>query len=115
MHDKSILETIGRTLLIAKCLLSTQPNIFGYYENTTPLDFIGLLKLLYQKIYDLVLMIFDEATSSLDSKNEEAILKTFYSFKGKMTIVIIAHRLSTGERCDSLIWIEKGAIKMRRK
>ncbi len=57
-------------------------------------------------------MIFDEATSSLDTKSEKAIQKTIYSFKGKQTLIIIAHRLSTVEDCDKLIWLEKGRVKM---
>ena len=58
------------------------------------------------------IMIFDEATSSLDTKSEKAIQQTIYSFKGKQTLIIIAHRLSTVVDCDSLIWLEKGSIKM---
>jgi ABC-type multidrug transport system fused ATPase/permease subunit len=58
------------------------------------------------------LMIFDEATSSLDTKSEKAIQKTIYSFKGKQTLIIIAHRLTTVEDCDKVIWLEKGRIKM---
>jgi ATP-binding cassette, subfamily B, bacterial PglK len=58
------------------------------------------------------LMIFDEATSSLDTKSEKAIQKTIYSFKGKQTLIIIAHRLTTIEDCDKVIWLEKGRIKM---
>jgi ABC-type multidrug transport system fused ATPase/permease subunit len=57
-------------------------------------------------------MIFDEATSSLDTKSEKAIQKTIYSFKGKQTLIIIAHRLTTIEDCDKVIWLEKGRIKM---
>ncbi len=56
------------------------------------------------------IMIFDEATSSLDTKSERAIQKTMYSFKGKQTLIIIAHRLSTVENCDRIIWLEKGRI-----
>ena len=56
-------------------------------------------------------MIFDEATSSLDTQSEKAIQKTMYSFKGKQTLIIIAHRLSTVEDCDTLIWLEDGKIK----
>ncbi len=56
-------------------------------------------------------MIFDEATSSLDTMNEKAIQKTIYTFKGKLTLIIIAHRLSTVEDCDLLIWIDKGRIR----
>ncbi len=57
-------------------------------------------------------MIFDEATSSLDTKSEKAIQKTIYSFKGKQTLIIIAHRLTTVEDCDKLIWLEKGRVRM---
>lgn len=56
-------------------------------------------------------MIFDEATSALDTKNEKEIQKTIYTFKGKLTLIIVAHRLSTLEDCDVLIWIDKGKIK----
>ena len=58
------------------------------------------------------IMIFDEATSSLDNKSEKAIQNTIYSFKGKQTLIIIAHRLSTVVDCDYLIWMEKGTVKM---
>jgi ABC-type multidrug transport system fused ATPase/permease subunit len=58
------------------------------------------------------IMIFDEATSSLDTKSEKAIQKTIYSFKGRQTLIIIAHRLTTVEDCDKVIWLEKGRIKM---
>ena len=56
-------------------------------------------------------LIFDEATSSLDSSSERAIQDTIYSFKGKLTLIIIAHRLSTVEDCEFLVWIEKGTVK----
>lgn len=58
-------------------------------------------------------MIFDEATSSLDTQSEKAIQETIYSFKGKQTLIIIAHRLSTVEGCDTLIWMDKGEIRMQ--
>lgn len=58
------------------------------------------------------LIIFDEATSSLDMKNEKSIHETILSLREKMTIVIIAHRLSTVESCDSVIWLDKGCVHM---
>ncbi|MCD4781601.1 MAG: ABC transporter ATP-binding protein/permease [Candidatus Omnitrophica bacterium] len=58
------------------------------------------------------LMIFDEATSSLDSKSENAIQETIASLKGNKTLLVIAHRLKTVENCDSLIWLEDGRVKM---
>jgi ATP-binding cassette, subfamily B, bacterial PglK len=57
-------------------------------------------------------IIFDEATSSLDTRSEKAIQNTIYSFKGRYSLVVIAHRLTTVEDCDTLIWLEKGRIKM---
>ena len=60
-------------------------------------------------------MIFDEATSSLDNKSEKSIQDTIYSFKGKQTLIIIAHRLTTVRECDRLIWLDKGRIKMQGK
>lgn len=56
-------------------------------------------------------LIFDEATSSLDSKSERAIQNTMYTFKGKQTLVVVAHRLSTVEECDKLLWLDKGRIR----
>lgn len=55
------------------------------------------------------LLILDEATSSLDEKKEAEILNTIYSLKGDMTIIIISHRMATVEKCDRVLWIEKGA------
>ena len=60
---------------------------------------------------DPSLIIFDEATSSLDMKNEKAILETILSLRNRMTIVVIAHRLTTVEGCDSLVWLDKGTIR----
>ena len=57
-------------------------------------------------------MIFDEATSSLDAKSEKGIQDTIYGLRGKQTLIIIAHRLTTVKDCDLLFWIEDGRIKM---
>jgi ABC-type multidrug transport system fused ATPase/permease subunit len=56
-------------------------------------------------------LIFDEATSSLDTVTEKSIQKTIYSLKGKKTLIIIAHRLSTVEDCDTIVCLEDGFIK----
>jgi len=57
-------------------------------------------------------IVFDEATSSLDTRSEKAIQETIQKLKGHETLIIIAHRLSTVKDCDTLFWIEKGKIKM---
>lgn len=59
------------------------------------------------------LLIFDEATSALDQANENSIQQTIMELAGEVTCVIIAHRLTTVEKCDSLIWMDKGKIIMQ--
>ena len=56
-------------------------------------------------------MIMDEATSALDEINEKAIQESVSSLKGSMTILMVAHRLTSLEPCDYIVWIEKGRVK----
>ena len=56
------------------------------------------------------LLILDEPTSALDRNSEEMIKKAIRELKGRMTLVIIAHRISTLEACDSVVTVEKGRI-----
>jgi ABC-type multidrug transport system fused ATPase/permease subunit len=57
------------------------------------------------------IIIFDEATSSLDRANENIIRNTITRIRGQITSIIIAHRLSTVEDCDIIFWIENGRLK----
>ena len=54
------------------------------------------------------LLIFDEATSALDQASEAVVQKAVARNKGKRTSVIAAHRLSTLEVCDTVLWLERG-------
>lgn len=54
------------------------------------------------------ILIMDEATSSLDAVSENLIKESLHSLKGKMTQILIAHRLSTVEDADKIIFIDKG-------
>ena len=56
------------------------------------------------------IMIFDEATSSLDTESEMLIKQSINSMKGERTIVIIAHRLSTVRNCDYIYVLKEGRI-----
>lgn len=56
------------------------------------------------------ILIFDEATSSLDVETEHEITKMLTSLKGNKTLIAIAHRLSTLKECDNLIYLKDGVI-----
>jgi ABC-type multidrug transport system fused ATPase/permease subunit len=68
---------------------------------------IGIARALYLEPSVLVL---DEATSALDSETERRITETIESLHGQMTVVVIAHRLSTVRKCDMLLYLEQGRI-----
>lgn len=68
---------------------------------------MGIARALYRNPQ---LLIFDEATSSLDSDTEAAIMKSIYYLHGKKTMIIIAHRLSTLDSCDRIYRVAEGAI-----
>ena len=69
---------------------------------------IGLARALYRNPKVLIL---DEATSALDSLTEKEIMGSLDKLHGKMTIVMIAHRLSTVKNCDKIFLLEKGKLK----
>lgn len=52
-----------------------------------------------------------EAISSLDIKNEKFIRTTRLPLQEKVSVVIIAHWLSTIDGCDSVIWLDKGRVR----
>ena len=54
--------------------------------------------------------MFDEATSALDSSTEKAVMNAIESLNRNITILIIAHRLTTLESCDKIIKLEHGKI-----
>lgn len=56
------------------------------------------------------ILILDEATSSLDTKSEALVQKAIENLRGKTTVIIIAHRLSTVMNCDKLMVLEGGKI-----
>ena len=56
------------------------------------------------------IIIFDEATSQLDSENERLIQEALWKVASNKTTIIIAHRLSTAMRADKIVVMEKGAI-----
>ena len=72
---------------------------------------IGIARALYN---DPEVLILDEATSALDNDTEAAIMDSINRFQGKKTLVIIAHRLQTIEKCDMVYRVENGKISRER-
>jgi ATP-binding cassette subfamily C protein len=68
---------------------------------------VSIARALY---HDPALLIFDEATSSLDPATERDIAEAIEPLRGGRTIVVIAHRLSTVERCDRVLLLDRGRI-----
>jgi ATP-binding cassette subfamily B protein len=68
---------------------------------------IGIARALYKEA-DVI--IFDEATSALDNETEESLMQTIESLQGNITILMIAHRLTTLRKCDRILELQKGGI-----
>ena len=61
--------------------------------------------------HDPKVLIFDEATSALDGATEKIVMDAINNLRKDVTIIIIAHRLSTVKRCDKIYVLEKGNLK----
>lgn len=68
---------------------------------------IGIARALYKNARVLV---FDEATSALDNDTERAVMETLYGLKDRLTLLIVAHRLSTLAHCDFVVELVDGTI-----
>lgn len=69
---------------------------------------IGIARALYK---GAGVIIFDEATSALDNETESEVINTINGLKNNLTILMIAHRLTTLKNCDKIIELEGGKIK----
>ena len=64
---------------------------------------------------DPEVLVLDEATSALDNETEAAIMESINMLHGKKTLIIIAHRLQTIEKCDMVYRVEKGQVTIERQ
>lgn len=71
---------------------------------------IGIARSLY---HNPKLLILDEATSALDNQTEEAVMDAINNLKKDITIIIIAHRLNTLKKCDTVFLLEKSELKKK--
>ena len=66
---------------------------------------IAIARALY---YNADILVLDEATSALDSETEEAVMEAIDALQGIKTIIIVAHRLTTIQKCDKIYEIKNG-------
>ena len=69
---------------------------------------IGIARALY---HNPKILILDEATSALDNQTEKAVMDAVNNLNKSITIILIAHRLSTVKKCDKIFILENGKIK----
>ena len=69
---------------------------------------IGIARALYKQA-DVI--IFDEATSALDNKTEQAVMQSIETLGKDLTVLIIAHRLTTLQNCDQIVELANSGIK----
>ena len=72
---------------------------------------IGIARALFE---DPEVLVLDEATSALDNETEAAIMDSINKLHGRKTLVIIAHRLQTIEKCDMVYAIKDGKAEVQR-
>ena len=72
---------------------------------------ISIARALY---HDPEVLVLDEATSALDNDTETAIMESINRLHGKKTLIIIAHRLQTIEKCDLVYRVEDGKVVLER-
>lgn len=108
--DKNKVETICSNLNLTD-LIDKLPNKYDERigENAIKLSGgqkqrIAIARALYR---NSKIIIFDESTSALDQQSEEKVLNTIYGINTKINIFIISHRVSTLNKCNSIIKINK--------
>ena len=72
---------------------------------------IGIARALFE---DPEVLVLDEATSALDNETEAAIMDSINRLHGRKTLIIIAHRLQTIEKCDMVYRVEDGKAQRER-
>ena len=70
---------------------------------------IGIARALYKRAS---VLIFDEATSALDSETEHAVMQSIEQLSRELTIILIAHRVTTVERCGAVYEVAGGKIRL---
>ena len=110
-NEAKIIQSLQKAniydFLLAKNGIHTQVGDNGIQLSGGQKQRIGIARALYT---DPEILVLDEATSSLDNETEEEIMHEIYSTSDNKTLIIVAHRLTTVERCDRIIRLKDGRI-----
>ena len=69
---------------------------------------LGIARALYK---ERTILVLDEATSALDINTEKQVMKSLNNLNKKLTVFIVAHRISTVQNCDKLLLFSNGNLK----
>jgi ATP-binding cassette subfamily C protein len=111
-QESQILESLDRSHLLGDVLSMDKKLEEVVGERGTRLSGgqkqrLGIARALYTRPQ---MIVFDEATSSLDSITEKSVTDSIYRKKGKVTLIVIAHRLSTVRNADLVILLDQGNV-----
>lgn len=117
IDDNEVMEAIQKAqlqdvILNNACGLDTVIGENGVRLSGGQRQRIGIARALYRKPEVLVL---DEATSALDQDTERAVMETVDFLHGKMTLIIIAHRISTIKNCDVVYEVKDKKVVLKRE
>ena len=112
--DQGLVEKAAKIAKIHDFIINELPNKYdanvgerGIKLSGGQRQRIGIARALYN---NPKILIFDEATSALDNVTETLIMEEVYKLKKNLTIIIIAHRLSTVKECDNIFLFDKGKL-----
>ena len=83
----------------------------GYIKGSDDIFEAEIRKQVELAIDEADVIIFDEATSALDNDTESTVMQALEALSSELTIVIVAHRLTTLKKCNQIIELENGKIK----
>jgi ATP-binding cassette subfamily C protein len=103
------LESAHLTDVISSLPKGIHTNLGKYQDGLSggQIQRLGLARALYSQPG---LLVMDEATSALDAESESEIAKALDQMRGKVTVVLIAHRLNTVQHADKVFLIEEGQV-----
>jgi ATP-binding cassette subfamily C protein len=106
---KQALESAHLSAVIESLPEGIHANLGNYQDNLSggQIQRLGLARALYS---EPGLLVMDEATSALDAESELEISKALNQMRGKVTVVLIAHRLNTVQHADKVFLVDSGKI-----